>query len=452
MTSEYAHQKQPTSKMTIADALFPGFESPRRQSNLVASTFNLSATIIGGGVLSMPLAFEKCGIILGSLLMLVAAVATERSLYLLCLCARITGATSYGEVGKFAFGTSMEYFISLVLFVFLMFVLVGYMVLAKDIWTSIVQIVTGVQDIDSSQVLLVLLIFMSPFLVQKTLHALRFNCYVGLSSVSILCLALCHHAFTTPLPRPLVLWSNSLDDILFAFPIITLSFLSIFNVLPIQGSLIQPSRGRILLVIDGAIGSSFVITLLFGMSGYLYAGVDTDGNILNNISASGDWLFFLGRLGCGITIILAMPMMLLPCRESLLEVLDVAVNGPHVMPVGEETPLLPTNSDATTTRRHLNDEPWIHYLATFGIAFSCYVIAKHVPGVAFVWSLLGSFMAFLIAFFLPAACYLQIQRRKYPKARNESESWIWLSWVLLVASTIGAVACTVHTTIRLLHI
>jgi amino acid permease len=148
----------------------------------------------------------------------------------------------------------------LVLFVFLMFALVGYMVLAKDIWTSIVQIVTGVQDIDSSQVLLVLLIFMSPFLVQKTLHALRFNCYVGLSSASILCLALCHHAFTTPLPRPLVLWSNSLDDILFAFPIITLSFLSIFNVLPIQGSLIQPSRGRILLVIDGAIGSSFVIT------------------------------------------------------------------------------------------------------------------------------------------------------------------------------------------------
>jgi amino acid permease len=437
--------------MTIADALFPGFESPRRQSNLVASTFNLSATIMGGGVLSLPLAFQKCGIILGSLLMLVAAVVTERSLYLLCLCARITGATSYGEVGKFAFGTSMEYFISLVLFVFLTVVLVGYMVLVKDIWTSIVQIVTGVQDIDSGQVLLVLLIFMSPFLVQKTLHALRFNCYIGLLSVSILCLALCRHAFISPLPVPLVLWSNSLDDILFAFPIITLSFLSIFNVLPIQGSLIQPSRGRMLIVIDGAIGSSFVITLLFGMCGYLYAGVDTDGNILNNISASGDWLFFLGRLGCGLTMMLVMPMVLLPCRESLLEVLDVAVLGPHVMPVGEEIPLVSTNSNATTTRRHLNDIPWIHYLATFGIVFSCFVIAKHVPGVAFVWSLCGSFMAFLITFFLPAACYLKIQRRKYPNTRNESESWIWFSWVLLVASTIGAVACTIHTTIRLLH-
>lgn len=434
---------------TGGDKLVPGFESPKRQSNLVASTFNLLATIIGGGVLSLPIAFQKCGIVLGSLLMLVAAVVTERSLYLLCLCARISGATSYGEVGKHAFGTSMEYFISMVLFVFLMFVLVGYMVLVQDIWTSIVRIVTGIQDIDSSQILLVILLFMGPFLVQKTLYALRFNCYVGLSSVSILCLALCHHAFTTPLPDPLVLWTGSLDDVLFAFPIITLSFLSIFNVLSIQGSLMQPSRGRILLVIDGAVGTSFFITLLFGMSGYLYAGVETDGNILNNISTSGDWLFFLGRLGCGITIMLAMPMMLLPCRASLLEVLEVAVNGPDHAPMEEEIPLVATNSN--NTRQHLSDNPWVHYLATFGITFSCYAIAKHVPGVEVVWSLCGSFMAFLIAFFLPAACYLQIQRGNFPNARNESLAWTWFSWVLLVASTIGAVVCTIHTTMRLFH-
>lgn len=90
------------------DVLVPGYDSPRRKSPLVVATFNLSATIVGGGVLSLPLAFAKCGIVLGTVLMITAGIVTDRSLYLLCLCARQTGATSYGEVGKVAFGKYME--------------------------------------------------------------------------------------------------------------------------------------------------------------------------------------------------------------------------------------------------------------------------------------------------------------------------------------------------------
>eukprot|EP00980_Cylindrotheca_fusiformis_P016130 scaffold4790_cov98-Cylindrotheca_fusiformis.AAC.14 len=440
--------------VSSTDELIPDFESTKRQSNLVAATFNLSASIVGGGIMSIPLAFEKCGLVLGSILMLAAAIITERSLYLLCLCARITGASSYGEVGKHAFGTSMEYFISLLLIVVLIFLLIAYMVLVQDIWTSIFQVATGTMEnnIHRSYVLFAILLFMSPFLVQKTLHALRFNCFVGLASVSVLCVALCHHAITTPLPKPVLLWTDSFADVLFAFPIISLSFLSIFNILPIQGSLIQPSRGRMLHTIDSAVGITFLITLVFGISGYLYAGVDTDGNILNNISTSGDWIFFLGRIGFGISIMLAMAMVLLPCRASLLEVLEVAVHGPDHAPVGEETPLLlPSNTGTNSSRRLLSDTPWIHYLATFGIVGSCYLIAVHVPGVAIVWSLCGSFLAFLISFILPAACYLKIHRSNHHKAQHEHAAWIWFSWFLLVTSTIGAITCTIDTVQRLFY-
>ena len=165
--------------------------------------------------------------------MVVAAAVTERSLFLLCLCARITGATSYGEVGKADFGKYMEYFISLVLFVFLMFVLVAYMVLVQDIWTSIIKIMGHVEEPNSNLVLLIILVVMSPFLVQSMRHALRFNCYIDFGAVSRLCLALCHHALTSPCPSPLLLWTSSFNDVLFSFPIITVSFMSIFNVLPI---------------------------------------------------------------------------------------------------------------------------------------------------------------------------------------------------------------------------
>lgn len=464
--------------MTAApDILVPPVDSPQRKSPLVVATFNLSATIIGGGVLSLPYAFSKTGLLLGIVLMMIAAVITERSLYLLCLCSRLTGATSYGEVGEAAFGPWMEYFISGVLGIFLVFVIIAYMVLAQDIWSSLVEIAARLETPPNKDLVLVaIVILITPFLVQGTLHALRFNCYIGFSSVSILCLALVHHAWVST-NSYILWWSNDLEDILIAFPIITLSFLSIFNVLPIQNALLRPTRSRILLAIDGAMMSCFVLTTVFGVAGFLFAGEATDGNILNNCDSSGSDLFlFLGKVGCGVTVVLAMPMMLLPCRASLLEVLDVLVNGPHKTPVEkeeEESQALlksgsgggdddeygsippeenPTISDDASTRDQkrqrrkisITDNTTVHYISTLLIVITCYMVAINVPGVAIVWSIIGCFMGYVLSFILPCACYLKIQKR-YPGHSLTSKSWVWFSWILLIASAVASVACTIET-------
>ncbi|KAL3913334.1 MAG: hypothetical protein SGILL_006534 [Bacillariaceae sp.] len=467
--------------MTTAapDILVPSFDSPQRKSPLVVATFNLSATIIGGGVLSLPYAFSKTGLLLGILLMVIAAVITERSLYLLCLCSRLTGATTYGEVGEAAFGPWMEYFISGVLGIFLVFVIIAYMVLAQDIWSSLVEIAARLETPPNKELVLVaIVILISPFLVQGTLHALRFNCYIGFSSVSILCLALVHHAWIST-NNYILWWSDDLEDILIAFPIITLSFLSIFNVLPIQNALLRPTRSRTLFAIDGAMLSCFVLTTIFGVAGFLFAGGATDGNILNNCDSSGsDMFLFLGKVGCGVTVVLAMPMMLLPCRASLLEVLDVLVNGPHKTPVEveeEESEALlksgghrkdneygsieqnSTNGDDATTgdqKRHdakisITDNTVVHYVATVSIVITCYMVAINVPGVAIVWSVIGCFMAYTLSFILPCACYLKIQKR-YPGHSLTSKTWVWFSWILLIASVVASVACTFETISRLL--
>ena len=521
------------------DQLLPPYDdTTRRHSTIIVSIFNLSATIVGGGILSVPLAMSKCGILLGSLLMIISVVITDKSLYLMCLCARQTRTQTFGEVGKAAFGSYMESTISVILFIFLLFVLVAYMVLTKDIWTTIIEIllhkISVHRTVNPDLVLLATVLIMFPFLIRKNLYELRYNCYVGLTSVSILCFALCHHAYLNmtandvddrdamqvlgsdvPVQEEALddttytikLWTSSFDDVLFAFPIITLAFLSIFNILPIQNSLIDPTVTRMKFVISGATTSCFTLTLLFGLGGYLYAQQDTNGNILLNVNSNGgtDILFFLGRLGCGVTIMLAMAMMLLPCRASLLEVLDMITNHPHIIPPPpqmvvspsssheEGTPLLvqstvvaqtPASSTSTqaygtdgecivkkssptaaTTNTHgtlLEDDPWAHYGATIGIAALCYIIAIRVPGVAVVWSLCGSFLAFFIAFIYPAACYIQIQR-KYPSTfgstgrggrdmdaaktqkLNQTASWILFSWVILVFSVVGSIACTTKT-------
>jgi len=89
----------------------------------------------------------------------------------------------------------------------------------------------------------------------------------------------------------------------------------------------------------------FLLMYIFGLAGYIYGGNGTQGNILLNVpmerrqssSSNGDDyendadynIFLLGRIGCGITIMLVMPMTLLPCREALLEVVDVRFHRSH---------------------------------------------------------------------------------------------------------------------------
>ena len=221
---------------------------------------------------------------------------------------------------------------------------------------------------------------------------------------------------------------------------------------------------------------------LLGLGGYLYAGDSTQGNILLNVSQRNEWYFLLGRFGCGVTIVLATPLMALPCRESILEIVDVGVHsckhnrrrssdvsirGSFITRVLEEDddseidneevidiPAIPGERTSLIERHDpiqkdlVFRNPWIHYGSTVLIVMCCYLAAVAVEGVAVVWSLCGSSMAFLIAFILPAAFFLRIER--YRRRRHDSDDccwdyWIYFAWCLLLFATSGAIVCTCYT-------
>ena len=137
--------------------------------------------------------------------------------------------------------------------------------------------------------------------------------------------------------------------------------------------------------------------------------------------------------------------MTLPCRENLLEVIEIVLGKEdevETTTIGEQTALL---RDEPIQKDEVFRNPWMHYGSTFGIIAITYLGAAAVPSVAIVWSLCGSSMAFLIAFILPAAYYLQIQRREHIPDR---QGWVSFCWTLLVFSTVGAVACTIQTVVQ----
>lgn len=445
--------------------LKPPFSSDQRCSSMVVAIFNLVATIVGGGLLSVPLAFEKCGIILATFLMIFSAVATDRSLYLLCLCSQYTGATSFGEVGRKAFGPWMECLVSLLLFIFLLFVLVAFMVLVRDIWTPALNDLFS-SDLNDNIVLFIILILMSPFLTRRTLYALRYNCYFGFASASILCAGICHRTWLDG-TKSVKLLPESMEDALYGFPIITLGFLSSYNILPVYSSLIRPTNARIGNVMNGAIGSSLIVTYIFGLVGYLYFGSSVKGNILKNFDQLDDWTILVGTFGYGTTLMLALAIITLPCRDNILEVLDRLrglenncdetnkESNCEQFILEEGTCLLHQNEKHKQILVPLAENPYIHYGTTFLIISACYFGAVAVPGVDVVWSLCGSCMAFLLSFILPAMFYLRIQsQQKYERATDfigsTRISYTTFSRVLLYVAVVGATSCTIQSVIRYL--
>lgn len=247
---------------------------------------------------------------------------------MLCYCSRRSGASSFGEVVRSAYGEKAEVGVNLILFVYCSFVVAAFMVLIRDIWTPLVGLLFG--GVSSDHVLLGFMVFLLPFLFQRSLHALKWNCYIGFASIIILCIALCRGGFQRQHNHPGGANEKhdddtyiiegfkvpSVRDALFSFPIVMLAFLCQFNVLSIQNTLQRPTRKRMAQVIGMSVGASMILMYLFGLGGYMMYGSKIQGNVLLNISIEMSdyedtglyWLFFLGRIGCGTTLVLALPL------------------------------------------------------------------------------------------------------------------------------------------------
>ena len=83
----------------------------------------------------------------------------------------------------------------------------------------------------------------------------------------------------------------------------------------------------------------------------------------------------------------------------------------------------------------------LHYGSTLLIVTYCFIGATRVAGVATIWSLVGSSLAFFIAFILPFASFIVIEKN-VTDGNDRFDGWIKLAKVMLVVSIVGAVVCT----------
>lgn len=85
--------------------------------------------------------------------------------------------------------------------------------------------------------------------------------------------------------------------------------------------------------------------------------------------------------------------------------------------------------------------PYAHYGCTVVILAFSFLGAIKAPSLAIIWNFCGPTLAFLISFLLPAACYLEIQRRE-PGTHFLTGLF---AWFLIIFSVVAAIACTIQT-------
>jgi amino acid permease len=443
-----------------------------RIGTISSARFNILSTMVGGGCLSLPLAFQQSGnALVGPLMLLVTALITDFCFRLLVASSvhlhpphsSRPGSDTFESITSVAFGAKAYVFSMGLVVLMCFFGAVGYSVLLRDMMEPINDAISP-QHFSSSPwfqknfTMFLVILLVTPFCTLRHLTALK-DCGAA-SMMSVLILGSCivfrsvECNLKTDGGEPwysyLTFFPESWKDLLDVLPLYISCFVCHYNILPVHNELKDPSPARVSWWLRSTLLFSCTIYIIIGFAGSAYAKCIPDkskklhGNILLDFDEK-DPLLMVGRMCLAVTITLAFPMLVIPARDIMLrsfilplltktrnraEIVDTpettqvtAVHGATLEELQE--PLLreenaegisrpPEIEDATEEGHQettIANAPVLVLLSTSVVIFwSAGALASSVSSIDIVWDLLGSSLSILLSYLIPAGTYLVITK------------------------------------------
>lgn len=246
-------------------------------------------------------------------------------------------------------------------------------------------------------------------------------------------------------------------------------------------NLYLPTPERMNHVLYYSIAGSGLIYILFGVAGYLFAYDNTLDNILNNFS-SHDPSLIIARIGLLLTIICQIPMVVVPCRDSIILLIQkYQGDNNHMNQADHRYPAIATlqdsnseNAPLTIVTAHkqsiwrISNYTYASEIVTFIMAVFCLVLSECVPGVATIWlvlphllsmvlilmvnifrSLAGSSISLILAFYLPAKAYLSFSHHINPSPSWKGDFYFGFSQIMIYVSIVMIALCTYQAIAKL---
>jgi amino acid permease len=364
-TDAAAHYRHRQQHRMAAGTMIDGNES-KRQGTISSARLNLLSSMVGGGCLSLPLAFHQTGnIFVGPIILIVTAVLAHQSILFLIkagvysttssgtdeanntesrrndILGNRKGVTSYENVASHAFGPKARICAMALVCICCYFAAVGYAVLLRDMLEPIVDaIVTPAEGVGGgptfarNAAMLLIILCISPLTTWRNLTALK---DVGAASMAaVLTVGLCvayrsiecqmgvgedNSSKIEDVDGSMRAFPPSMKELLDALPLFVSSYVCHFNVLPIHNELKCPSSDRVKHWVRTTIWPATLFYYVIGLSGSMFVKCTASGSVQGNILLDfdeDDQLLLLGRLCLAMTITLAFPMVVIPARDIIV--------------------------------------------------------------------------------------------------------------------------------------
>ncbi|KAH7826138.1 putative AminoAcid/AuxinPermease(AAAP) Family Protein [Monocercomonoides exilis] len=406
-----------------------GVKQEEKYASQFSSIINLVNTVIGAGTLGLPFAIAKAGLLPASLMFLFMIIISFISFFQLIYVADATCLYTYGDLAGKVFGVYGILSIAFCTFLKCFGVLWAYIVLAGDFLLAILEAcnVPSTSFIMNRWLLTLVMGvgFYVPLSWFRRVASLKYVSSFALVAILYAIVIVFIRFFVSSTPNvPVVHRKGEMIhpslSIIQCFSTFCFAFGCHQNLPFIQGELQNKSRSKMLFV---TAVSFFIVSIGYIMCGYfgyfqftdLFFVADSPGNILT-MYPSNDIAIIIARVGTLITVIFSYPLLLIPARSALFNVLRVMYDmftcqgsiKEAYANISAVPPLIPPEYQDKKILGPLTK----HHLITSAVgtllALLTTLLSVFLYKVNFVFDIIGSTAGAVVAFVVPPALFIRV--------------------------------------------
>ena len=384
------------------------------KDSIKASGAQIANTIMGAGILSIPIIMRYLGLFLGIIFIISLALCTLFSVFILIRCHEITGKNGFSMLGKITMGK----FGSILIKVIIIINNLGFCIEYFRIFGEVVQtVIQGFISPDSFWAnnwhnfiyIIFCSLIMFYFIFIKNLSALKKVAYMGVSAVLLFSFGLTllflhkgiHHYLDSNISWKFLKPNCSFSEAFNAIPSVFLAFLFQFNVFPIYLSLKEKNLDSMMKATKIGVGYSLFIFLIVGIIGFLLYGLHMNETLLEclsqdmtkfrNISGFIKFLIIIISVSFVTTCLTSFPILFLSLRENFINSMIFCIKN-----MGHKN-----ENNNYISEKGLN-------IITISLYVVIVLMAIILPKLKVIFSVVGATAGTFIAFILPNLFYIRI--------------------------------------------
>ncbi|CAK9027945.1 unnamed protein product [Durusdinium trenchii] len=434
---------------------------PTEGTGLRATIFNLSNTIMGGGILGLPHAIARLGLVAGISLLIATAGLCCITVWMLLVAMEETRQKSYAEVANVLHGPRAGILVDVTIALYNFGTLVSYVMIIGDVVPSFLGFLNAPEALQDRTLVLVLsALVLFPLSSMPSMGALRHASLVCILMIACLSLALVLLGTKTidvskDSYGPVELWSDDLLGFATQLPVLIFAYTCNMNVPIFYGELraqtyesfdskFNSKREKMMFAMYFSSLLCCVEYLLVAVFGYLAFRRHTAPDILTNLHEERFAAAPYVKVGYSLVMFTSYPVMCFSCVASLhrlfWEFPSMFGDDDHAYKrfeacspaVQHDSPLSPCVF-ATPYRwpgeNHLKEPAefvkkdqagisppaptlWERLLLVLALVSSSILLAAVLPDLSVVFGLTGGFCGGLVTFCFPAMFYIRVASKK----------------------------------------